>query len=59
MTRAFVALADCPPLAARGDLIVQSERSSIELKMDALVARGVFRELSDEEALKVYRQQKA
>jgi hypothetical protein len=58
MTRSFLALKEYKPLGAcKGHLIIQSEDSSKEFGMDGLIKKGFFKELTDEESLKLYREQ--
>lgn len=57
MTHAYIALKDYKSLNAnKGDLLVQSDDSSKELGMAELVKKKVFKEINEEEALKIYKQ---
>jgi tRNA splicing endonuclease len=56
MTKAYIALKDHPHLnALQGHQIIMTSKDAEELKMNDLVELGVFKEISDEEALTMYK----
>lgn len=58
MTHAIIALKDCNEItAAKGDLLILNDKSFEELNLKSLILEGFFKELSEDEAFKIYKKQ--